>query len=398
MRFNQFIDADRDPLEKKPKLFDKNKDDKEWLITKNNDYGTVVNRAKVSGDVDIIFDAVDPQNSTIKAAVNPYKIGYYIKQPFGGTHGVKSATTPYLLAEFDDSWFAGGGGAVPMPTSQTAGSVFDASRLVPQLTENNLSSFPKVNHYVATNTAGTDGEADSVDGGQYWNTNAKNDGTANTVAHANFAVKPDAAKNAEARFMDGDYPLYAILGDLKTTEVIKAGIVRLVNFDRAAVVGLNGLPPVTGDPQPLFAESAGDLPEFAAFTPMVANTTPTFLMGNTVGASGGQYVPNLYMSVYIVYHKPQGWMQNDSLYDGLVESAVVLSDSDGAVPLTQAWLADHRGEFDLIIDYDNDGVFSYGLDGLTGLTVRSQISGYVWNDRDHDKGWDRAPSAPAPHP
>jgi hypothetical protein len=53
-----------------------------------------------------------------------------------------------------------------------------------------------------------------VDGGQYWNTTAKNDGKSALDDTANYAGKPDTKKAAEARFPDGKYTIHVRARDL----------------------------------------------------------------------------------------------------------------------------------------------------------------------------------------
>lgn len=110
------------------------------------------------------------------------------------------------------------------------------------------------------------------------------------------------------------------------------------------------------------------------------------MLGSAVGVNGEQYYPNLYMNAYIVQHKPGGWNEDDPLTTGMVAKVVVQSNSDGVVPLTQAWLANVSGEYDVIIDYDNDGLFSWTLDGLAGFRVSAlaKVNARVWDDKNLD--------------
>jgi hypothetical protein len=39
------------------------------------------------------------------------------------------------------------------------------------------------------------------------------------------------------------------------------------------------------------------------------------------------------------------------------------------VPPTNAWAAQALGQYDVVIDYDNDGKFSWRLDGVGTFTV-----------------------------
>jgi hypothetical protein len=198
--------ADRDPLGYAPKLADTNDDNRKLIVTRS---GTVASISKqtVDGDIDIIADARDQMNTTLlppssNPISNPYAAGYWINPLFDKgvvVHGVKTANAPYLLAKFDDNWFKGTNTVPAIKTSAKAGEVYDLSR---------QSDLPaphsaRYNHFLLTNTNGTTGSINNVDANQYWNTNAKDDGAVDTVAHADFAGKPDATGNAEGRFKDG---------------------------------------------------------------------------------------------------------------------------------------------------------------------------------------------------
>ncbi len=73
-------------------------------------------------------------------------------------------------------------------------------------------------------------------------------------------------------------------------------------------------------------------------------------------------------------------MEDNSLTANMLTKFTVQTDVLGDVPLTKAWLADIPGTFDLIIDYDNDGLFTWKLDGLTGFRVVGKVAGVAWHD------------------
>jgi hypothetical protein len=81
----------------------------------------------------------------------------------------------------------------------------------------NPTSFPASLNTIVTDTQGTDGRPGNVQD-QYWRTNAKDDGSVNTVAYANFfapmpaPVPLVAPNNAQARFKDGDYEIHIYHG------------------------------------------------------------------------------------------------------------------------------------------------------------------------------------------
>ena len=363
LRFDQA--ADKDPLGNKPELRDTNNDNKKVLVTVGNNNPLVLHLTPViNSDVDIIIDAVDPMSSDLGFMTNPYRVGYWVEPRFWLAHGVKSAGAPYLLAKFDDTWFDGWqDGIVHHNSSEKFGDVYDTH------SNADKGTFPwdVLDHYIVTNTKGVDGKIENVDNGQYWNTNAKNDLSENTVAHANFAGKADAAKNWEARFFDADYMIHAILGDVvNTNEDINGRLIRVNNFLQKAGTGVLGIPPSGGVPLPLRKSGTQFLPD--DFEPEVATFEGSYLYGETIGVEGDEYLGNFAMTAYILPHRTNGWLEGDSL-TGAVASVVVQSDAEGVVPLTQAWEADQLDAFDIIIDYDNDGKFSSTLDGLSAFSV-----------------------------
>ena len=98
-----------------------------------------------------------------------------------------------------------------------------------------------LNNYFVTNTKGEDGSIRNVQGSQYWNTNAEDDGSGDNVGFANFAGKGDATKNSEGPFKDGDYEIHIVLADLVNgNQDIVAGKVRVNIFARGACAELGG--------------------------------------------------------------------------------------------------------------------------------------------------------------
>lgn len=189
--------------------------------------------------------------------------------------------------------------------------------------------------------------------------------------------------NAEARFKDGEYNIHFVLGDLVSTgpaPVVET--VRVVNFARQAAVQVGGQAPAAGTPQNMDLGHYEYAPALIA-PPTVADTSLKLNVGDAVGVQGSQFYPNLFMNAYVVKHKPVGWKEDDPLTDGMVAKIVVQSDANGVVPLTQAWTA-QPGEYDVVIDYENDGLFSWKLDGLTGFHVGGVIGDRVWEDKNLD--------------
>jgi SdrD B-like domain/Peptidase family M23 len=373
--------ADRDPLENSPTLRDTNKDNKTLLVTPNGDYANPFPKQPIKGDVDLIADAVDPMNSTLRFVANPYSIGYYVKPLFDQglaapyARGVKTAANPYVLAKFDDTWFDGIVGPPAVATSTKFNEVYDKEHPA----DVGTLQFARLDHYIVTNTKGENGKIDNVDENQYWNTDAKED---NAADWTNYTGKPNAGKNAEARFKDGDYEAHITLADLATNVDKKAGKMRVVNFDRVAAVDLGGQASNQGLNPILYSPS--DAPWVPDFTPtaVVAPITKFFWLGDMVGSKGEQYYPNMPMGAFVHPHKAGGWNDGDALDQGHVAFTIDESDANGVVPLTETWLSNQVGLFDLIIDYDNDAKFSWKLDGVTGFLVLPKIiiGNWVWGD------------------
>lgn len=169
--------ADRDPEQVQPHTRDTNNDQTILVVTRQGDATDSFTNQTIDGDVDLIADVIDSMAPASSAAydfsTNPYQVGYYISPGFLNSNGVKGdyfgSTSPYMLATFDDNWFQGtpGGGK----TSAMFDSVYDRTRpTVDSIPFNNT------NNMIITNTKGTDGGIANVDGGQYWNTNAQEDG------------------------------------------------------------------------------------------------------------------------------------------------------------------------------------------------------------------------------
>jgi hypothetical protein len=364
-------DADRDPLGKTPKLLDINGDDKSFLITKSGD-PTAIAKQTISGEVDFIADGVDPMNDTLKFPSAPFSMGYYVEPLYNvgvPAHGVKNDNAPYQLYRYDDQWFADS----PYANDADKGKLFqvyDKSREVAKNTTPNPTAFPFVQSAILTNTKGTNGRVANVDKNQFWKTDAKDDGAADTVEHANYAGKPKAANNAEARFKDGEYEIHVTMNDASLSHGadVVPGKLRLDNFLQTAQPGKGGqAPDINTIFNPLYQPDTDVyVPEFKPVGQSAA-VDMMFKFGEMVGITGMQYYPSLSMPAYIFPHR-ELWNEGDE-YQGWVQRIAVLSDAAGLVPLTAAWNASMYGRFDMLIDYNRDGVFSWTLDGLGGFSV-----------------------------
>ncbi len=333
----------------------------------------------VSGEVDIIADVYDQMNTTTQwswGAAAPHSVGWAVRPLFTGTHGVKSIQQPYLVAEFDDNWF----GQIQGSTEALRrGNALEKMRLVyaTGLPVWNPLGAPKVLNFIVTNTNGTSGAITNVNE-RYWKTDALDDGATDDSGHAYYWDMPPTNHNGRARFKDGDYRIHIILTEATGFTRVLSADIRMQNFVRAPRVrpGNNALPAPVGITQPLYDTTIPR--EFVAdFVPLPTEASSSYssVFGEMVAVGGnGQtgyldtnYYPNLLMDVYVVPHRI--WNEGDSLSAGAVHHSLVQSDSEGTIPLTQVWLSTQIGQFDLIVDYDNDGKFSWKLDGLTAFTV-----------------------------
>ena len=50
--------------------------------------------------------------------------------------------------------------------------------------------------------------------------------------------------------------------------------------------------------------------------------------------------------------------------------ALVQAGGDGRISATKIWQPTFLGHFDVVVDYDNDGKFSWKLDGLDSFVVQ----------------------------
>lgn len=372
--------ADKDPLQKKPALADTNNDGKKLLVVKSGATNPptkkdIFGEQPVSGDVDLIADVRDPMHDTFLGASATKRTGYYIEALFKKgveSHGVRTKDAPYILADFDDNWFADEPNTNGKFTQVYADSANQKAAKTGRLRVNpNPTDFPLTRQFIVTNTKGGDGRVANVDAGQFWNTNAKNDAAVkDTDNAANFAGKADTLKNAQARFKDGDYEIFAVMSDAAGNTVNEsAGKVRLNNFEqKAGAAKGGGALPAPGVITPLY--NPNTIPFVPDFNPKPSRATidSFFLLGDTVGIFGEQYYPDLLMPAYIFTHR-KAWNDGDPL-GGFIATLFVKSDADGVVPLTAAWKADLGGRFNVIIDYDRDGLFSWTLDGLGGFKVQ----------------------------
>ncbi len=227
-------DADKDPKEKKPELFDHPGTQTGTAIYQqqgaaSGTYLTVDATHPLEGDVDIIADMRDEMGTNPDQV--PAKVKYWIQQPpptcVVQFHDVRSATSPYFLVDWSQNYM--GDAAMPLELSM---KIMDyAQNHGPMIMEGGMTyPWPNYKNFYITNTKGTDGTAANVDDGQFWNTNAKDDMQPATVAHANYTGKPDTNKAREARFPDGTYTIHVLASDLIHADEDLSFQVRTENF------------------------------------------------------------------------------------------------------------------------------------------------------------------------
>jgi hypothetical protein len=121
--------------------------------------------------------------------------------------------------------------------------------------------------------------------------------------------------------------------------------------------------------------TAADPPRFLPtdFPPSVAVPDRTIKVGDTItvgGPKSANFLPNETMDVFVVPHRI--WLENDPLAANAVKRLRIKSDAKGGLPLTNLWKADRAGQFDIVVDYDGNGRFSYALDALSSFVVREK--------------------------
>jgi hypothetical protein len=119
------------------------------------------------------------------------------------------------------------------------------------------------------------------------------------------------------------------------------------------------------------AAAAQDPP--AEFPPVIADAKTTVTVGDVVTVGGPKsmnYLPNETMRVYVVPHRP--WRDGDSLGETALATSQVRSNAEGTLLVTTVWKAVRPGRFDIVVDYDGDGKFSFALDSVDGVNVRAK--------------------------
>jgi hypothetical protein len=115
------------------------------------------------------------------------------------------------------------------------------------------------------------------------------------------------------------------------------------------------------------------IPPDSEFPPTTAVPKLTLRVGDKMTVGGplsDNFLPDTWMNVYVVPHRT--WRDGDALGANAVQKERVRSNAKGQLPLTPIWKSDKVGQYDIIVDYDGDGRFSYGLDALDAIDVRAK--------------------------
>ncbi|MFO0799098.1 MAG: hypothetical protein U0804_16645 [Gemmataceae bacterium] len=107
------------------------------------------------------------------------------------------------------------------------------------------------------------------------------------------------------------------------------------------------------------------------FPPVVAEARVTVTVGDAVTVGGPKavnFLPNETYRVYVVPHRV--WRDGDPLAEPALATSQARSNAEGTLLKTTVWKAVRAGRFDIVVDYDGDGKFSYALDAVDGVNVR----------------------------
>jgi hypothetical protein len=123
----------------------------------------------------------------------------------------------------------------------------------------------------------------------------------------------------------------------------------------------------------LTSTAAADPPFGSDFPPVIADAKVTVTVGDTVTVGGPKavnFLPNETLNVYVVPHRV--WREGDPLGEKALATSQARSNAEGTLLKTTAWKAVKTGRFDIVVDYDGDGKFSYALDAVDGINVRAK--------------------------
>jgi hypothetical protein len=119
--------------------------------------------------------------------------------------------------------------------------------------------------------------------------------------------------------------------------------------------------------------AAADPPFGSDFPPTIAEARTTLSLGDVVTVGGPKavnFLPNETLNVYVVPHRV--WRDGDPLGEKALATSQARSNAEGTLLKTTVWKAVRPGRFDIVVDYDGDGKFSYALDSVDGVNVRGK--------------------------
>ena len=212
------------------------------------------------------------------------------------------------------------------------------------------------------NSAGTWTAGETLGKGTFWHiitntTDKSNEGvpSPNPDADAAWKTKGAAAVNAKASSPDGEYNIVSFANDLKGNVDSDFTRVRVDNFEQLASVKSNVTPEFMGSP-------TYKLPsESAAISPY------EFEIGEDIYTRAIELLADQIIFAYLFDHI-EWWSEGDPL-TGYFASATFTTDSNGQTDWGYLWTTDRIGTFDIVFDYDLDGVFSYTMDPLIAFNV-----------------------------
>lgn len=164
-----------------------------------------------------------------------------------------------------------------------------------------------------------------------------------------------SSNNAKARSPDGEYNIVSYAHDLKLNADSDFSRVRVDNFEQLAGVK-------TDDTLEFMESPAYVLPAESA-----AESPYTYQVGDDIHTRAIEILADQIITAYVFDHN-DWWREGDPL-TGFLASLTFLPDSNGQTDWGNIWTADRIGVFDIIFDYDSDGVFSYTLDPLIAFKV-----------------------------
>jgi hypothetical protein len=228
---------DRDPQDVRPRIFDHASDGTVLFHRQGQPPGPPYLGLPLGddpatpedeGDVDIHVEIADDMNGGVGTTLVPTSVSYWIAGPAcdGSPAAVRDAGSPYMLLRWDDAFFLDQG-------VNWRDLVDEQQDLSPSISHDGVSyptGWNNFKHFIVTNTSGAGGSAAGVDPAEHWNTDAMDDGSPPTVAHANFAGQPDAVRARDARFPDGTYTLHVAMTDLVGGRTDELGGIALENF------------------------------------------------------------------------------------------------------------------------------------------------------------------------